>query len=50
MNRPTRQLAHLLEKIARKQTRTSGKPGKRLKQWRKWAEAYKAKEAAPTEG
>ena len=42
MNRPARQRAHLLEKIARKETRTPGKAGKRTKQWRKWAEAYKA--------
>lgn len=42
MNRPSRQRAHLLEKIARKQSRTPGKPGKRTKAWLKWAEAYKA--------
>jgi hypothetical protein len=42
MNRPARLRANLLEKIARKETRTPGKPGKRVKQWRKWAEAYKA--------
>lgn len=43
MNRPNRQRTHLLEKIARKESRSSGKPaGKRLKRWRKWAETYKA--------
>jgi hypothetical protein len=41
MNRPSRQMARLLEKIARKESRTPGKKGKRAKQWRKWAEAYK---------
>lgn len=42
MNRPTRQRAHLLEKIARKESRSSRKPGKRVKRWKKWAEGYKA--------
>jgi len=42
MNRPSRQRARLLEKIARKETRTPGKVGKRAKAWRKWVEAYKA--------
>jgi hypothetical protein len=42
MNRPSRQLARLQEKIARKESRTPGKRGKRAKLWRKWAEAYKA--------
>jgi hypothetical protein len=42
MNRPNRQRTHLLEKIARKESRSSGKPGKRLKRWKKWAESYKA--------
>jgi hypothetical protein len=42
MNRPNRQRTHLLEKIARKETRSPGKAGKRLKRWRKWAETYKA--------
>jgi hypothetical protein len=43
MNRPARQRAHLLEKIASKTTRAKNqKPGKRTKRWRKWAEAYKA--------
>jgi hypothetical protein len=42
MNRPSRQRAHLLEKIARKETRNPRKPGKRTKAWRKWAEHYKA--------
>ena len=36
MNRPSQKLARLLEKIARKETRTPGKVGKRTKQWRKW--------------
>ncbi len=42
MNRPARQRAHLLEKIVTKESRTPGKAGKRVKQWRKWAEHYKA--------
>ena len=42
MNRPSRQRAHLLDKIARKESRTPGKAGKRTKAWRKWAEHYKA--------
>jgi hypothetical protein len=42
MNRPARQRAHLLEKIASKETRPNRKPGKRAKAWRKWAEHYKA--------
>ena len=42
MNRPARKRAHLLEKIASKESRTPGKAGKRTKAWRKWAEAYKA--------
>jgi hypothetical protein len=42
MSRPNRQRTHLLEKIARKESRISGKPGKRLKRWKKWAENYKA--------
>jgi hypothetical protein len=42
MNRPARQRARLLEKIARKETRSTGKNGKRTKAWRKWAEHYKA--------
>ena len=42
MNRPARQRANLLEKIARKDSRTTGKKaGKRAKAWRKWAEHYK---------
>ncbi|MFT3771191.1 MAG: hypothetical protein QM820_37730 [Minicystis sp.] len=41
MNRPNRQRTHLLEKIARKESRNPGKAGKRLKRWRKWAETYK---------
>jgi hypothetical protein len=42
MNRPTRQRDHLLEKIARKESRTPGKIGKRVKAWRKAAETHKA--------
>jgi hypothetical protein len=42
MNRPTRQHQHLTQKIARKESRTPGKAGKRTKRWRKWAEKYKA--------
>ncbi|MDI1484161.1 hypothetical protein [Polyangium sp. y55x31] len=45
MHRPSRQHQHLLEKIARKESRAKAKnrkPGTRLKQWKKWAEAYKA--------
>ena len=33
MNRPARQRARLLEKIASKETRKPGKPGKRAKAW-----------------
>ena len=42
MNRPARQRAHLVEKIARKESRSTRKVGKRTKAWRKWAEKYKA--------
>jgi hypothetical protein len=42
MNRPARQRAHLVEKIARKESLNSRRPGKKLKAWRKWAEHYKA--------
>lgn len=42
MNRPTRQRTHLLEKIARKESRSSGKATKRVKRWKKLAESYKA--------
>jgi hypothetical protein len=42
MNRPARQRARLLEKLAQKESRTPGKTGKRAKQWRKWADQYKA--------
>lgn len=42
MNRPTRQLNNLLEKVAAKETRSDKKPGKRAKRWRKWIESYKA--------
>ncbi len=51
MNRPSRQRNHLLEKIARKESRTPGKIGKRAKAWRKAVETYKAAAegvAAPT--
>lgn len=47
MNRPTRQRTNLLEKIARKETRTPGKAGKRLKRWKKWAAKYQPVDAAP---
>ncbi len=40
MNRPERQLSHLTEKIAEKESR-SRKRGKRAKRWRKWIETYK---------
>lgn len=46
MNRPSRQRQNLLEKIARKESRSPKKPGKKLKQWKKWAEAYKPAVAA----
>jgi hypothetical protein len=45
MHRPTRQHNHLVQKIARKESLVKArnrKNGKRLKQWKKWAEAYKA--------
>ena len=42
MNRPARQRAHLLEKIASKESRSNRKPGQRTKAWRKWVEHYKA--------
>ncbi|HRI63857.1 MAG TPA: hypothetical protein PK156_06455 [Polyangium sp.] len=45
MHRPSRQHNHLLQKIARKESLAkarSRKNGKRLKQWKKWAESYKA--------
>ena len=42
MNRPTRQRTHLLEKIARKESRSAGKTTKRVKRWKKFAEHYKA--------
>jgi hypothetical protein len=42
MNRPARQRANLLEKIARKESRPAKKAGKKVKAWRKWAEKYKA--------
>jgi hypothetical protein len=41
MHRPTRQHAHLAEKIAAKETRSHKKPGKRTKRWKKWAEQHK---------
>ena len=41
MNRPTRQLASLTEKIAAKESRGHKKTGKRAKRWKKWAEQYK---------
>lgn len=39
MNRPSRKLAHLQEKIARKESISLKKPGKRTKAWRKFAAA-----------
>ncbi len=42
MNRPARQRANLLEKIALKESRTPGKTGKRVKAWRKALETHKA--------
>ena len=42
MNRPTRQHAHLTEKVASKESISLRKPGKRTKRWRKWLEKYKA--------
>jgi hypothetical protein len=42
MNRPTRKRAHLLEKIALKESRSHKKAGKRAKRWRKSAESFKA--------
>jgi hypothetical protein len=39
MNRPSRKLAHLQEKIARKESISLKKPGKRTKTWRKFAAA-----------
>lgn len=42
MNRPARQRARVLEKIAIKESRSTRKVGKRTKAWRKWAEHYKA--------
>ena len=39
MNRPSRTLAHLLEKVARKESISLKKPGKRTKAWRKFAAA-----------
>jgi hypothetical protein len=42
MDRPKRQLAHLTEKVALKESRSLKKPGKRTKRWRKWVERYKA--------
>ncbi len=39
MNRPSRKLAHLLEKVAHKESISHKKPGKRTKAWRKFAAA-----------
>ncbi len=44
MNRPSRKHQHLLNKIAEKESRAQSKNkkgGARVKQWKKWAEAYK---------
>ncbi len=46
MTRPERQLAHMLEKIALKETISHKTPGKRTKRWKKAAEKYKAAEPA----
>jgi hypothetical protein len=46
MDRPTRQTNHLLTKMARKESLAKArnrKAGARLKQWRKWTEAFKAR-------
>jgi hypothetical protein len=40
MHRPTRQHQHLATKIASKQSRGPKKPGKKTKQWLKWAAQY----------
>jgi hypothetical protein len=53
MNRPTRQRTHLLEKITEKEARAQSvgrKPGKRIKRWKKWTEAYKATAGGASEG
>ena len=50
MNRPSRQRTHLLEKIARKESRTPGKTGKRVKAWRKAVEQYKVAAEGVTDG
>jgi hypothetical protein len=42
MNRPTRKLAHLVEKVSLKQARSPNKAGRRTKRWKKWIETYKA--------
>jgi len=45
MHRPSRQHKHLLEKIARKESRSKAqnrKGGKRLKAWRNWAKKYES--------
>ena len=42
MNRPSRKLAHLLEKVARKESISRKKPGKRTKAWRKFAAVHAA--------
>lgn len=46
VNRPERQRAHLLEKIALKQSISLKKPGKRTKRWKKWAAKYAPAPAA----
>ena len=42
MSRPARQHAHLVEKVAAKESVSLKKPGKRTKRWKKWVEHYKA--------
>ena len=45
MNRPERQRASLLEKLATKEARShKKKTGKRTKRWKKWLERYKPAE------
>ena len=41
MNRPTRKLANLAQKVSLKQTRSGNKAGRRTKRWKKWIETYK---------
>ncbi|MEZ4294733.1 MAG: hypothetical protein R3B70_07130 [Polyangiaceae bacterium] len=45
MTRPERKRAHLLEKIALKQSIALKKPGRRTRRWKRWAETYKPADA-----